>query len=399
MADLNCMSRHPRLALLRRALCLLCMWGVCTWGVLVAASQFQPAAAVETEARQFILMDAGTGMTLAEKNADEPMYPASMSKIMTLYIAFEHLSDGRLTMDDLFTVSEKAWRMKGSRMFVEVNSKVTVGDLLRGIVVQSGNDASIVLAEGLAGSEGAFADLMNDKAAELGLDDSHFVNATGWPDPEHVTTARDIAEMSRRIIMDFPELYPLFAEKSYTYNGIRQGNRNPLLYRYDGADGLKTGYTRVSKHGLAASAKRGAQRLVLVVNGVDGVDVRAREAERLLDYGFRAFKTYVLFKTGEVVDEFDVWLGEADTVPLVVTDDVVLMMPRKARKGMMVKIVADGSIAAPVEKGDWVATLVVSAPDVETREYPLAAGVSVDSLSGFGRIGAAIDALIWGRGG
>ena len=393
MADRKRTSRRARLAVLCHALCL-CLVGAC-----VAASSPRPAAAVDSEARQFILMDAGTGMTLAEKNADEPMHPASMSKIMTLYIAFEHLTDGRLTMEDSFIVSKKAWRMKGSRMFLEVNSKVTVGELLRGIIVQSGNDASIVIAEGLSGSEAAFADLMNEKAAQLGLDDSHFVNATGWPDPEHVTTARDVAELSRRIVADFPEYYALFAEKSYTYNGIRQGNRNPLLYRYDGADGLKTGYTVASGHGLAASAKRGEQRLVLVVNGLNGVDVRAREAERLLNYGFRAFKTYVLFRAGDVVDEFDVWLGEADAVPLVVTGDVVLMMPRKARKEMVVKIVAGGPVEAPVEAGAPVARLVVSAPDVETREWPLVAGAAVDSLSGFGRIGAAIDALIWGRGG
>ena len=365
----------------------------------IAASQHRPAGAVDTEAQQFILMDAGTGMVLAEKNPDEPMYPASMSKIMTLYIAFEHLADGRLAMEDTFIVSKKAWRMKGSRMFLEVNSKVTVGELLRGIVVQSGNDASIVIAEGIAGSEAAFADLMNEKGAELGLDDSHFVNSTGWPDPDHITTARDVAELSRRIILDFPEYYPLFAEKSYTYNGIKQGNRNPLLYRFDGADGLKTGYTQASGHGLAASARRGEQRLVLVVNGINGVDVRARESERLLNYGFRSFKTYVLFRAGQVVDNFDVWLGESDALPLVVESDVVLMMPRKSRKGMVVKIVADGPVAAPVEKGTLVAKLVVSAPDVETREWPLVAGATVDSLSGFGRIGAAIDALIWGRGG
>jgi D-alanyl-D-alanine carboxypeptidase (penicillin-binding protein 5/6) len=385
--------RRFALAVLSFALCLFVM------SALIAGLQSRPAAAVDTEAQQFILMDAGTGMVLAEKNADEPMHPASMSKIMTLYVAFEHLADGQLTMEDTFTVSKKAWRMKGSRMFLEVNSKVTVGELLRGIIVQSGNDASIVIAEGLAGSEAAFADLMNEKAAELGLDDSHFINATGWPEVEHMTTARDIAELSRRIIIDFPEYYPLFAEKTYTYNGIKQGNRNPLLYRYDGADGLKTGYTQASGHGLAASAKRGEQRLVLVVNGINGVDTRARESERLLSYGFRAFKTYVLFRAGQVVDNFEVWLGEAEELPLVTERDVVLMMPRKSRKGMVVKIVADGPIAAPVEQGTHVATLVVSAPDVETRQWPLLAGASVDSLSGFGRIGAAIDALIWGKGG
>ena len=337
------------LAALSIALCLSVA------GAFIAGLQSRPAAAVDTEAQQFILMDAGTGMVLAEKNADEPMHPASMSKIMTLYVAFEHLADGQLTMEDTFTVSKKAWRMKGSRMFLEVNSKVTVGELLRGIIVQSGNDASIVIAEGLAGSEAAFADLMNEKAAELGLDDSHFVNSTGWPDVEHMTTARDIAELSRRIIIDFPEYYPLFAEKTYTYNGIKQGNRNPLLYRFDGADGLKTGYTQASGHGLAASAKRGEQRLVLVVNGINGVDVRARESERLLAYGFRAFKTYVLFRAGEVVDEFEVWMGEADALPLVVESDVVLMMPRKSRKGMVVKVVADGPVCGAGRRGghEW----------------------------------------------
>ena len=390
MVDRIRVSRRVGLTVL---ICALCA------GAFMAVLLPRPAASIETQARQFILVDAATGMTLAEKSAGEPMYPASMSKIMTLYIAFEHLADGRLSMEDAFSVSQKAWRMKGSRMFVEVNSRVTVSELLRGIIVQSGNDACIVIAEGLAGSEAAFADLMNERAAELGLDDTHFTNSTGWPDPDHVTTARDIAELSRRIIIDFPEYYPMFAEKSYTYNGIRQGNRNPLLYRYDGADGLKTGYTKASGHGLAASARRGEQRLVLVVNGLDGVNVRAQEAERLLDYGFRSFKTYVLFRKGDVVDQFDVWLGEADTVPLVVDSDVTLMMPRKARKEMVVKIVADGPIEAPVEAGARVARLVVSAPDVETREWPLAAGTTVDSLSGFGRIGAAIDALIWGRGG
>ncbi|MDE0202396.1 MAG: D-alanyl-D-alanine carboxypeptidase [Rhodospirillaceae bacterium] len=393
MADRNPKRRRAGLAALYCALCF------CLSGALIAALQPRPAAAVDTEAQQFILMDAGTGMVLAEKNADEPMYPASMSKIMTLYVVFEHLADGQLDLEDTFTVSKKAWRMKGSRMFLEVNTKVTVSELLRGVIVQSGNDACIVLAEGLAGSEAGFADLMNETAVELGLADSHFSNATGWPDSDHITTARDVAELSRRIIADFPEYYPMFAEKTFTYNGIKQGNRNPLLYRYDGADGLKTGYTEASGHGLAASAKRGEQRLVLVVNGINGVDTRARESERLLSYGFRAFRTYVLFRAGQVVDNFEVWLGEAEELPLVAESDIVLMMPRKSRKAMVVKIVADGPIAAPVEKGTRVATLVVSAPDVETREWPLLAGATVDSLSGFGRIGAAIDALIWGRGG
>lgn len=365
-------------------------------GAILSIPVPTPGAAFETEARQLVLTDGATGMVLAEKNADQPMYPASMSKMMTLYIAFERLASGRITMQDEFTVSQKAWRMQGSRMFVEVGSKVSVADLLRGIIVQSGNDASVVLAEGLAGSEEAFADLMNRKAAELGLRGSRFVNATGWPHPDHVTTAHDLAELARRIIADFPQYYPMFAEKTYTYNDIRQGNRNPLLYRYDGADGLKTGHTEASGYGLVASAARHGQRLILVVNGLSGVNVRAREAERWLDYGFREFKNYVLFEAGQTVDEFDVWLGETETVPLVVDRDVAVVMSRKARAGMVVKIVADGPVSAPVERGTVVAKLVVSAPDTAAREWPLMAGATVDSLSGFGRFGAAIHELIWG---
>ncbi len=383
-------------SLIRRAtlVVLCCALGL---GAVLGVLAPRPGGAIETEAKQLILVDGATGAPLAEKNPDQPMYPASMSKIMTLYIAFEYLTSGRLAMEDAFTVSQKAWRMKGSRMFVEVGSRVTVEDLLRGIVVQSGNDASIVLAEGLAGSEAAFADMMNEKAAVLGLEDSHFVNSTGWPHPDHVATARDLAELARRIITDFPQYYAMFSEKTYTYNDIRQGNRNPLLYRYDGADGLKTGYTRASGYGLAASAKRGDRRLVLVMNGFTDVNVRAQEAERWLNYGFREFKYYVLFKAGQVVDNFDVWFGDAETVPLVVDRDVAFILSRRARAGMEVKIVADGPIAAPVKKGDQVAKLVVSAPDMAEREWPLAAGASVDSLSGFRRIGAAITVLIWGR--
>ena len=378
---------HVALVALRRAL---------GFGAILGVLASAPGGAFETEAKQLVMTDGATGMVLTEKNADQPMYPASMSKMMTLYIAFEHLASGRLAMQDEFTVSRKAWRMRGSRMFVEVGSKVSVADLLRGIIVQSGNDASVVLAEGIAGSEEAFADLMNGKAAELGLDDSHFVNATGWPHPDHVTTARDLAELARRIIADFPQYYPMFTEKTYTYNDIRQGNRNPLLYRYDGADGLKTGYTEASGYGLAASAERRGQRLILVMNGLSGINVRAREAERWLDYGFREFKNYVLFEAGQTVDEFDVWLGEAETVPLVVDRDVAVVMSRKARAGMVVKIVADGPVSAPVERGSAVARLVVSAPDMAVREWPLMAGATVDSLSGFGRLGAAIHELIWG---
>ncbi len=366
--------------------------------VLFAAALTRPASAFETEAKQVVLVDDLTGTVLLDKNPDAPMFPASMSKLMTLYVVFERLAEGSLSLEDTFRVSEKAWRMGGSKMFVEVNSRVAVGDLLRGVIVQSGNDACIVLAEGLAGSESAFADIMNQRAKAIGLRNSNFVNSTGWPHPEHVTTARDIAILAHQIILNFSQFYPIFAEKNYTFNGIRQGNRNPLLYRYSGADGLKTGHTEASGYGLAASAVRSGRRLILVANGMESVNMRAQETERLLDYGFREFDNYRLFRAGDTVDEVEVWLGDEPNVPLVIQQDVVVTLPRKARSGLTVKVLAPGPVPAPVTQGAEVAKLVVSAPETEAIELPLFAGAEVGRLSGFGRIGAAISYLVWGGG-
>ncbi|MDP6884534.1 MAG: D-alanyl-D-alanine carboxypeptidase family protein, partial [Rhodospirillales bacterium] len=257
--------------------------------VLVAAAR---AGAIETMAREAFLMDMTTESVLMEKNADAPMAPASMSKLMTIYMVMERLQDGHLSLDDTFSVSETAWRKGGAKsgsstMFLNPGSRVRVEDLLRGIVVQSGNDASIVIAEGLSGSEGQFALEMNLRAREMGLEDTNFVNSTGWPDPEHRTTARDLAHLAKRTITDFPQYYHYYAEKTFTYNGIRQGNRNPLLYKDLGADGLKTGHTRASGYGLVATVKRGERRLILVVNGLPSVKARARESERLIERGYQ----------------------------------------------------------------------------------------------------------------
>ncbi|MDP7667020.1 MAG: D-alanyl-D-alanine carboxypeptidase family protein, partial [Rhodospirillales bacterium] len=271
-----------------------------------------PARAMETLARQAFLMEMTTGATLFEKDADQPMAPASMSKLMTVYMIFEHLRDGRLSLDDTFPVSENAWRKGGAKsggstMFLDPGTRVRVEDLLRGITVQSGNDASIVAAEGLSVSEDAFADEMTVKARELGLADSVFKNATGLPDAEHLTTPRDIAVLAARTIENFPEYYHFYADKNFTYNGIRQGNRNPLLYKDLGADGLKTGHTADSGYGLAASVVRGDRRLILVVNGLPSVKARSRESERLIEWGLREFKNYALFKRGETVIDVEVW--------------------------------------------------------------------------------------------
>jgi D-alanyl-D-alanine carboxypeptidase (penicillin-binding protein 5/6) len=359
----------------------------------------RPVAAFETTAPQAILIDDATGTVLFEKNIDIAVPPASMSKLMTIYLTFELLAEERLAPDDTFPVSEKAWRMGGSKMFVEVGSRVAIEDLLRGVIIQSGNDACIVLAEGIAGSEEAFAEQMNRKAAELGLMDSYFVNATGWPDESHVMSVRDIAQISYRLIHDFPDYYPLFAELEFTYSGIRQGNRNPLLYKGLGADGLKTGHTEASGYGLAASAVQNDRRVIFVLHGLESVNERSREAERLLSYGTREFDNYPLFKKDEVVLDAEVWLGQEALVPLILDEALTVTLKRRSRSDLKVAVVYDGPIPAPIEAGEEVAQLVISAPDLPTLEFPLRAQRSIERLSGFGRIGAAISYLLWGPGG
>ncbi len=365
-------------------------------GALAVVFSTGPAFGIETSAKQAILIDDETGAVLLEKSAEVLMPPASMSKLMTAYMVFERLGEGSLQLDDTLRVSEKAWKMGGSKMFVRVDTRVTVEDLLRGVIVQSGNDASIVLAEGLASSEEAFALEMTRRAREIGLTDSVFTNSTGWPDPEHVMTSRDLATLARRVIHDFPQYYHSVAETSFTYNKIKQGNRNPLVYRDAGADGLKTGHTAASGFGLVASAERNGRRLILVVNGLDSVNARSREAERLLDFGFREFKNYELFGERETVDVAPVWLGEEDTVPLVLEEPLTITLQRKARRAMKVAVEIDGQIPAPIKKGDRVATLVITAPDTETIERPLFAAQDVNRRGLFGRVTAAVSYLVFG---
>ena len=365
----------------------------------LSVTAVQAAGTIETSARQAILLDTTTGAVLFEKNADQPMPPSSMGKIMTVYKVFERLKDGRLSLDDRFVVSEKAWRKQGSKMFVRVNSRVKVEDLIRGIVVQSGNDASIVVAEGLSGSEGAFAEELNRTAKELGMTNSHFVNSSGWPDPEHRTTARDLAKLSQATIENFPEYYHYYAEKAFTYNGFRQGNRNPALYRNIGSDGLKTGHTEEAGYGLAASAVRDGRRLILVVNGLPSKKARAIESERMLDWGFREFNNYALLKSGETVADAEVWMGAAGSVPLVIGQDVLLTLSRKARRGMKVSVRYDGPLAAPVAEGTPVATLKIEAAGADPVEYPLIAGSNVPRLGMFSRLGAALKFVLWGESG
>lgn len=354
------------------------------------------AQTIESPASHAILLDDTTGVVLFEKNADEPMAPASMSKLMTLLMVFERLREGSISLEDTMRVSEAAWRMGGSRMFVEHNSRVSVADLLKGVIIQSGNDASVVLAEGLAGSEEAFAEEMTRRGREIGMTLTTFRNSTGWPDPEHLTTAHDLAILAKRIIDEFPEYYEIFKETEFTYNGIRQGNRNPLLYKDIGADGLKTGHTEESGYGLVASATRNGRRLILVINGLESVNQRSQESERLLDIGFREFNNYPLFAANDVVEEAQVWLGDESTVPLVLEKDLLLTMSRKARRDMKVTVVYESPLPAPIAKGARLAQLRIDGPNMEPVVHDLVAAVDVDRLGFVGRLGAAVNHIVWG---
>lgn len=362
------------------------------------------AQGIETQAREAVVLDPQTDTVLLNKNADQSMPPASMSKMMTVYLLFESLKDGRVSLDDKFRVSENAWRTGGAKsgsstMFLPPNSEVKVEDLIRGIIVQSGGDACIVVAENLAGSEEAFARRMTAKAHEIGMTNSNFVNATGWPNPDHRTTAHDLAILAERTINDFPEYYHYYAEREFTYNDIRQSNRNPLLYGYAGADGLKTGHTEEAGYGLTGTAVQDGRRLIVVVNGLDSNKARASESARLLDWGFREFDNYALFKNGDTVEIAPVWLGTAPTVEMKINRDIHITMTRKARRNMKVTVKYASPIPAPLTAGQQIGTLTVEAPGFETIEAPLTASADVGQLGMFGRLGAALEFLLWGESG
>jgi D-alanyl-D-alanine carboxypeptidase (penicillin-binding protein 5/6) len=360
--------------------------------------------ALETTAKQAMILDYNTGTILFEKNADERMPPSSMSKIMTGYMVFKAIKEGRLKLDDTMPVSERAWRIQGSKMFVALGSRVSVEDLLRGMIIQSGNDACVVLAEGLAGSEEAFAERMNEEAKKIGLTGSNFRNASGWPDPDHYMTTRDLATLALRLINEFPEYYKYYAELSFTYGKdekgvpIKQGNRNPLLYKNLGADGMKTGHTEAAGYGLTASTIRDGRRVVMVLNGLPSMRGRAEESERLIEWAYREFANFKLVEAGQPVEKADVWLGDQPTVQLTAGKDFVVTMPKRARQQLQVKAVYDGPVPAPISKGQQVGKLVLSAPGMNDIELPLVASEAVGKLGFAGRITAAINYLLWGSG-
>lgn len=354
-----------------------------------------PIGPVDTAARWAVITDFNTGATILEKDADTRMTPSSLTKIMTAYIVFGKLKAGQLKLDQTLLVSEKAWRMGGSKMFVRIGTQVSVEDLIRGMIIQSGNDACIVLAEGIAGSEDQFVDLMNQKAKELGLTNSHFMNCTGWPADGHYMSVRDIATLTTDLIRNFPEYYKYADERSFTYNNITQGNRNTLVDK-GLADGIKTGHTEEGGYGLCASADRNGRRVVLVLNGMISSRQRSEEGERMLEWAFREFEDVTLFSAGDTVESVPVWLGTQPTVPLVGGRNLVVTMPRNWRSKAKVSVSFESPIRAPVLRGSKLGQLAVTGDGVPNLTIPLLAGADVPRLSLPGRAIAVLTHYVTG---
>jgi len=345
-----------------------------------------PANPADTIGKQAILIDADTKTVLMEKNSQEKMPTSSMSKTMTAYMIFEALKSGRITLDTPYTVSQKAWSTQGSKMFVPLGQQVKVNDLIQGVIVQSGNDACIVLAEGLSGSEEAFTEAMNKKAEQLGMKNTHFMNSNGLPDPNHYSTAYDLAILTYHLIHDFPEYYHYFSQIDFTYNGIKQGNRNPLLYRNIGADGLKTGHTDVGGFGMIGTAIQNGRRLIMVVNGLNSMQERADESARLLSWGFTNFQYMNLFKAGEEVEKAKVWMGVKENVSLVVKDDLKTLYKIGDKDKLKLTAVIKEPVQAPVVKGTQIGVLKIQMGSFPEREVPLYAGEDVAKLGLFQRM-------------
>jgi len=354
-----------------------------------------PLGAVDTTAKWACILDFDTGATLLEKLADEEMPPSSMTKLMTMYLVYDQLKQGKLRLEDELPVSEKAWRMQGSKMFVGIGTSVKVEDLIRGVIVQSGNDAAIVLAEAIGGSEEQFAEKMNAKAKEIGLTHSFFKNCTGWPDPEQHMSVRDIAVLAGHIIREFPDYYHYDSEKSFRYNGIEQGNRNPLVQKGT-ADGLKTGHTEAGGYGLAASSKRNGRRVIVVLNGMNSMHERAEEGERLMDWAFFNFEDVTLYSAGDVIEHVPVWLGTERSVPMVAGRDLIVTMPRNWRQKAAVKVSFDSPLKAPIAKGDTLGRLTVTGDGVPHMDVPLLAAADVPRLGLPGRAMAVLSKYVTG---
>ncbi|MEN8891691.1 MAG: D-alanyl-D-alanine carboxypeptidase family protein [Planktotalea arctica] len=358
-----------------------------------------PAAAFETRATSAFIIDQTTGTVLLAKNADEMLPPASMSKLMTLYIAFEAVRDGRLSLDEKLPVSEHAMSYGGSTMFLDTTDRITVEDLLRGIIVLSGNDACAVIAEALSpdGTEAGFARFMTQRGQQMGMTNSTFTNANGWPQAGHRMPMRDLALLANRLITDFPAFYPLFAEREFAFDGRapqNTRNRNPLLALGIGADGLKTGHTREAGYGLVGSAKQRDRRIIFVISGLETTQARAEEAEAIVNWAFRQFAVKPVAKSGTAVASAEVWMGRDQSVPLVPRSNVSMLMPVLSQGAVKAEVVYNGPITAPITKNQQIAELVITPPGLPETRIPLVAGNDVPAGGFMSRIGTVAQLLI-----
>ena len=362
------------------------------------------AAISNIDARTWILIDYHSNEIIHEFDPDKKINPASMTKIMTSIIAFELLKNNKLNLDDTFTVSEKAWRLSQSgysSMFIMINDQVSVEDLLKGIIIASGNDACIALAEGIAGSEETFAEMMNEKAIEIGMSSTNFNNSSGINDPDNYSTVRDIAIMSKYLINNYPDYYEIFKEKTFTWDRtggepIKQGNRNPLLYKSVGVDGVKTGYLSVEKYSLASSMIKNDRRLIAVASGFPTKNLRSSESLKLLNWGFRNTNTFEIAKKDETLFELDTWLGKKNKIRATTKENYFLTINKKDVRNLNVSIKYDGPIVAPIQKGDQVAELVISSKEKIIKNLPLYASEDLKKVNFFKSLITSINYLIWG---
>ena len=359
------------------------------------------AWAIDTKAKNMILVDFETGEYMYQKDITQPIPPASMSKLMTVYMIFDKLRDGSLSLEDTFKVSENAWRKGGaasggSTMFLAIGDEVTVDQLLKGIIIQSGNDACIVAAENIAGDEDSFVDRMNEKARELGMNNSNFANVTGLPHPDHKMSVEDLAILARKIIEEFPQFYHIFSQKEFVYNNIKQGNRNPLLYSMPYADGLKTGHTDEAGFCLTASAKKGNRRIIGVMTGLKSNKERSDEADKMMSWAFREYDNYKLKNKGDKIADVPVWYGVDKTVPMVLSQDVVKTLKKSYRNDVKMTAVYDKPIKAPVNIGQEIGALKIEVPEAEPYVVPLVAGQTINKVGLWGKMRANIKYLLMG---
>ncbi len=362
----------------KRCLVLAGSMAIALFASLVDAQQSIIPRPPQIAASSYILIDAKTGEILVEENSDLPLPPASLTKIMTSYVAANEVASGNVSLNDMVHISVKAWQMEGSKMFVQEGTEVRLEDLLRGMIVQSGNDASVAIAEHIAGSEDAFADMMNQHAQLLGMQNSYFMNASGLPSPQHTMSARDLSTLSRALIERFPDHYAIYAEREFTYNDIRQPNRNSLLFRDRNVDGIKTGHTDEAGYCLVASATRDDMRLIAVVMGTDSTDARAIESQKLLTYGFRFYQTYELFGDNEVFTTEKVWSGKTNSVDIGIQDGIVVTIPRGQDANLERDLVINENLKAPINAGDVLGNITIKLGDQVFYDGPVVAMESVE---------------------